>query len=107
MVTRDGIPIRCWIWPSNTADVSIVPEVKKDLIGWKLGRVISVADRGFSSEANLRILQQSGGHYIIGEKSRLASQRSKRRLPIQEGNSRFSIKIFEPCLMRQIVNFST
>lgn len=48
--------------------MSVVPEVKKDLIGWKLGRVISVADRGFSSEANLRIFQQTGGHYIIGEK---------------------------------------
>lgn len=67
-VTRDGIPIRCWVWPGNTADMSVIPEVKKDLIGWKLGRVISVADRGFSSEANLRIFQQSGGHYIIGEK---------------------------------------
>lgn len=67
-VTRDGIPIRCWVWPGNTADMSVVPEVKKDLIGWKLGRVISVADRGFSSEANLRVLQQTGGHFIIGEK---------------------------------------
>ena len=67
-VTRDGIPIRCWVWPGNTADMSVVPKVKKDLIGWKLGRVISVADRGFSSEANLLIFQQSGGHYIIGEK---------------------------------------
>ena len=67
-VTREGIPIRCWVWPGNTADMSVVPEVKKDLIGWKLGRVISVADRGFSSDANLRVFQQSGGHYIIGEK---------------------------------------
>ncbi len=43
-------------------------EVKKDLIGWKLGRVITVVDRGFSSEDNLRVLQQTGGHYIAGEK---------------------------------------
>ncbi|MFB6367959.1 IS1634 family transposase, partial [Paenibacillus elgii] len=67
-VTRDGIPIRCWVWPGNTSDMSVVPEVKKDLIGWKLGRVISVVDRGFSSEENLRYLQRSGGHYIAGEK---------------------------------------
>lgn len=67
-VTREGIPIRCWVWPGNTADMSVVPEIKKDLIGWKVGRVISVADRGFSSDANLRVFQQSGGHYIIGEK---------------------------------------
>jgi transposase len=67
-VTRDGIPIRCWVWSGETSDMNVVPEVKKDLIGWKLGRVISVVDRGFSSEANLRILQQTGGHYIAGEK---------------------------------------
>ncbi|MCP3775653.1 IS1634 family transposase [Paenibacillus sp. MZ04-78.2] len=67
-VTREGIPIRCWVWPGNTSDMSVVPEVKKDLIGWKLGRVISVVDRGFSSEENLRYLQRSGGHYISGEK---------------------------------------
>jgi len=67
-VTRDGIPIRCWVWPGNTSDMNVVPDVKKDLIGWKLGRVITVVDRGFCSEDNLRILQQSGGHYIAGEK---------------------------------------
>jgi hypothetical protein len=25
-VTRDGIPIRCWVWPGNTSDMSVVPE---------------------------------------------------------------------------------
>lgn len=53
-VTRDGIPIRCWSWPGNTSDMTVIPEVKRDLTGWKLGRVITVADRGFSSEENLR-----------------------------------------------------
>lgn len=46
-VTLDGIPIRCWVWPGNTSDMSVVPEVKKDLTGWKLGSVITVVDRGF------------------------------------------------------------
>ncbi|WP_291300117.1 transposase [Desulfosporosinus sp. BICA1-9] len=67
-VTRDGIPIRCWSWPGNTSDMTVIPEVKRDLIGWKLGRVVTVADRGFSSEENLRVLQQAGGHYIVGER---------------------------------------
>jgi transposase len=69
-VTREGIPIRCWVWPGNTADVNVVEEVKNDLVGWKLGRVVSVVDRGFSSEDNLRYLQRAGGHYIAGEKMR-------------------------------------
>ena len=67
-VTRDGIPVRCWVWPGNTADVSVVDQVKRDLTGWKLGRVVTVVDRGFTSEDNLRALQRAGGHYIAGEK---------------------------------------
>lgn len=69
-VTREGIPVRSWVWRGNTADVSVVAEVKKDLVGWKLGRVITVVDRGFVSEENLRELQKAGGHYIAGEKLR-------------------------------------
>lgn len=69
-VTKEGIPIRSWVWPGNTTDITLVEEVKKDLNGWKLGRVISVMDRGFSSEANLKCLQRAGGHYIVGEKMR-------------------------------------
>ncbi len=69
-VTREGIPIRVWTWPGNTADFTRVEQGRVDLIGWKLGRVITVLDRGFTSEseANLRELQRAGGHYIIGEK---------------------------------------
>jgi len=69
-VTRQGIPVRVWVWPGNTADVSVISEVKRDLIGWQLGRVVTVLDRGFVSEENLRTLQLAGGHYIVGEKLR-------------------------------------
>jgi len=69
-VTREGVPIRAWVWPGNTMDMTVIKQVKHDLIGWKLGRVIRVMDRGFSSEENLRTLQQAGGHYIVGEKMR-------------------------------------
>jgi transposase len=69
-VTKEGLPVRCWSWPGNTADMSVIEEVKKDLSGWRLGRVITVLDRGFVSEDNVKILQRAGGHYIIGEKLR-------------------------------------
>ncbi|MEW6033131.1 MAG: IS1634 family transposase [Bacillota bacterium] len=62
-VTRTGIPVRSWVWPGNTADESVIEEVKKDLNGWRLGRVVVVADTGFNSEENRRILQGAGGHY--------------------------------------------
>lgn len=67
-VTRDGIPVRCWVWLGNTSDMCVIPQVKQDLIGWRLGRVITVVDRGFNSETNLRELQKTGGHYIASEK---------------------------------------
>jgi transposase len=69
-VTREGLPVRCWVWPGNTADMAVIEQVKKDLVGWQLGRVITVVDRGFASEDNLRYLQRAGGHYIAGEKMR-------------------------------------
>ena len=69
-VTREGIPVRCWVWPGSTADVTVVEQVKKDLLGWQLGRVITVVDRGFVSEDNLKELQKGGGHYIAGERMR-------------------------------------
>lgn len=69
-VTKEGIPVRCWVFPGNTADATTVEQVKQDLHGWKLDRVVLVADRGMSSRENLRLLRQHGGHYIIGERMR-------------------------------------
>jgi hypothetical protein len=69
-VTREGIPVRCWVWPGNTADVAVLPEVKDDLRGWRLGRVVTVVDRGFSSKSNLDYLRRAGGHWIAGERMR-------------------------------------
>jgi transposase len=70
-VTRDGIPVRCWVFPGNRADVSLVEEVKRDLNSWKLGRIVLVMNTGFNSEENRRTLQGAGDAYIIGEKLRL------------------------------------
>jgi len=69
-VTREGIPVRCWVWPGNTADVAVLPEVKDGLRGSRLGRVVTVVDRGFSSAANLDYLRRAGGHWIAGERMR-------------------------------------
>jgi hypothetical protein len=69
-MTKEGIPVRCWVWPGNTADKTVVGEVKRDLNGWNLGRVIMVADAGFSGTKNRALLQSGGGHFIIGEKLR-------------------------------------
>jgi len=69
-VTRDGVPVRCWTFPGNTADTSIIRTVKDDLAGWNLRRMVWVADRGFASAANRAYLSKGGGHYIHAEKLR-------------------------------------
>jgi transposase len=69
-VTREGIPVRCWCWPGNTNDMTVIKQVKDDLRGWRLGRVITVVDRGFASDDNLAYLTRAGGHWIAGERLR-------------------------------------
>ncbi len=82
-VTREGIPVRCWVWPGNTADVAVLPEVKDGLRGWRLGRVVTVVDRGFSSAANLDYLRRAGGHWIAGERMRDGNPRAQAALSRQ------------------------
>ena len=83
-VTRDGIPVRVWSWPGNTADSGLIRQVKKDLREWVLSKVIWVADRGFTSKENRRALMQGGGGYIIGEKLRSGSAEVKAAMSRQD-----------------------
>ena len=64
-VTRDGVPVRHWVFPGNTVDVSTVAQVKDDLKGWQLSRCVFVGDAGMVSQANLDRLSKSGGKYIL------------------------------------------
>jgi transposase len=82
-VTRTGIPVRAWCWPGNTSDSALIRQVKDDLRDWTLGRVVWVADRGFTSAANRRYLQRAGGHYILGEKLRSGSAEANQALARQ------------------------
>ncbi|MCA1680211.1 MAG: IS1634 family transposase [Actinobacteria bacterium] len=82
-VTREGIPVRVWVWPGNTNDQTVVKEVKDDLAGWRLGRCVWVVDRGFSSDENLRYLTRAGGHWIAGERMRDGSPDAKAALARQ------------------------
>ena len=50
-VTREGFPVRHWVFPGNTVDVSTVAKVKEDLKGWQLTRCLFVGDAGMVSAA--------------------------------------------------------
>lgn len=64
-VTRDGFPVRHWIFPGNTVDVTTVAQVKQQLKGWRLTRCVFVGDAGMVSAENLKALAASGGKYIL------------------------------------------
>jgi hypothetical protein len=95
-VTREGIPVRCWTWPGGTNDQTVITEVKDGLRDWRLGRVVTVCDTGFSSEANQAYLKRAGGHYITGikmrEGSRLADQALARQGRYQQVRDNLRVK---------------
>ena len=64
-ITREGLPVRSWVFPGNTADMATVSKVKRDLKGWKLGRALFVGDGGLNSEDNRRELAKACGTYLL------------------------------------------
>jgi len=79
-VTREGLPVRSWVFPGNTTDVTTVATVKADLRGWKLGRCIFVGDAGMNSTENRRELALGAGKYILAAKMRAGDEVSKQVL---------------------------
>jgi len=51
-LTRDGLPVRSWVFPGNTADVTTINHLKDDLRGWRLKPLRLCRDSGMFSEAN-------------------------------------------------------
>ena len=64
-VARDGIPVRSWVLPGNTADVTTIEIVRSDLRGWNLGRALFIADSGMNSQANRNELARACGKYLL------------------------------------------
>jgi transposase len=76
-VTRDGLPVRSWVFPGQTTDVTTVEKVKEDLRGWRLGRCVFVGDAGMNSEENRRTLSLGGGKYILAARLRAGDEVSR------------------------------
>ena len=64
-VTREGFPVRHWVFPGNTVDVTTVAQVKRDLRDWQLTRCLFVGDAGMVSAANFKALAAGGGKYLM------------------------------------------
>jgi len=64
-VTREGVPVRSWVFPGATPDVATVQAIKADLREMRLGRVLFVGDAGLYSRANLDALAKGAGRYVL------------------------------------------
>ena len=64
-VTREGLPVRSWVFPGNTADVTTIERIKRDLRGWQLGRALFVADSGMNSSNNREELARACGKHLL------------------------------------------
>jgi hypothetical protein len=64
-VTREGVPVRSWVFPGATPDVTTVRTIKDDLRAMRLGRVLFVGDAGLYSRANLAELAKGAGRYVL------------------------------------------
>lgn len=64
-VTRDGVPVRSWVFAGNTVDVATVTTIKRDLAAWKLSRILLVGDAGMDSEENRKTLAEGLGRYVL------------------------------------------
>ncbi len=70
-VTRDGLPVRSWVFPGNTTDVTTIKKIRSDLRGWRLSRALFVADSGMNSKDNRIELSRACGKFILA--TRMAS----------------------------------
>ena len=80
-VTRDGLPVRSWVFTGETNDMKTVERVKRDLKGWRLGRCVFVGDAGMNSEENRRRLALGGGKYILASRIRAGDEVTKEVVP--------------------------
>ena len=75
-VTREGFPVRSWVFPGNTVDSTVVERIRADLRGWKLHRVLMVGDAGMDSTENRELVARAAGRYVFAVRShRLAEVR--------------------------------
>jgi transposase len=64
-LTRDGLPVRSWVLPGNTAEVTTIHHLQDDVRGWRLNRCVFVGDSGMFSEATRQRLSRALGRYIL------------------------------------------
>jgi hypothetical protein len=68
-VTKEGLPVRSWVFPGNTSDSTTIKQVRTDLRGWNLSRTIFVADAGMNTSDNREELSRACGKYVLATRA--------------------------------------
>ena len=87
-VTKDGLPVRSWVFPGNTTDVKTIETVRKDLRDWNLNRTLFVADAGINSIKNRQELSRACGKYLLATRMASVSEVKKKVL---SNHSRYTV----------------
>jgi len=81
LMTKQGIPVGCEVFPGNTSDLkSFIAVVEKLKTRYSIAKLIWVADRGMVSKANLNRLNELKQEYILGVKMRQFNKGKKTKL---------------------------
>ncbi|MGC8894611.1 MAG: IS1634 family transposase, partial [candidate division WOR-3 bacterium] len=79
LITREGVPIACRVFPGNTADPKTIKPVLDDLRNrFRVRRVMFICDKGMISEENMRLMASAGYDYIVG--ARMSSHHTRETL---------------------------
>lgn len=78
LMTKDGLPVACEIFPGNTSDLKsflyVLEKLKEE---YKISKLIWVADRGMVSTDNISKLNELKQEYILGVKMRQFNREKK------------------------------
>jgi hypothetical protein len=64
-LTREGRPVRSWVFPGQTAEVTTLDHRKDDVRGWRLHRGVCVGESGMFSAAPRQRLGRALGRYLL------------------------------------------
>lgn len=91
LMTKEGYPIGCEIFPGNTSDLkSFISVVEQLKTRHNIGRLVWVADRGMVSRHNIEKLREFKQEYILGVRMRQFN--AKRREEFLNPKDMFEVK---------------
>ncbi len=88
LVTSDGRPVSCNVYPGNTFETKTMEGALNDLKNkFEVRQVIIVADRGLNSKLNFHAIREAGYDYLVGSRLRRMSKKIQNKV-VNDSNYR-------------------